>query len=84
MEISDAQKKECCKEEQKQLKLQGDQKITEASILLMQSVASATTVPLGSLELIRLPSLVQEFPVSHAPPRSHGLALYKRYRVFRI
>lgn len=74
----------CCKDEQKQIKLEKDH---QKSVLLfdaMQLLAMALpTYPL-QVHVVSFPSVTEENPRSHAPPRSCAIAIYKRNCVFRI
>ncbi|MEO8583115.1 MAG: hypothetical protein ABI415_04915 [Flavitalea sp.] len=81
MEKSD---KGCCKDEHKFLKDDSAQKLAENNLqmLLLSSVA----IPASFTELpaTDIPSVPEENPVSHAPPRTHGIAIYIFKRSFLI
>ncbi|MFN4315327.1 MAG: HYC_CC_PP family protein [Chitinophagaceae bacterium] len=83
MDKSHEGNKGCCKDEHKQLKLENDHKgvstyqLTElASVLL--------PVPLFELPHINLPTVTEQNPLSHAPPRRGDIAVYIQNCVFRI
>jgi len=74
----------CCKDEHKFVKNETDQKIAEAGFQMMQ-LASAT-LPASFLEIpdLYFSSVTEETPISHAPPRSGGIAVYILNRTFLI
>jgi hypothetical protein len=83
MEKSQEKENGCCKDEQKQVKLESDHKgVTPYSLTELGSVA----LPVAVFELpdIELPTVTEQNPQSHAPPRSGGIAVYIRNCVFRI
>lgn len=84
--IEETEKKNngCCKDEQKFLKNDIDQKTTESAFQLIQLMAVALTVSFVEITTINLPSVTEENPISHAPPRSSGIAFYIRNCVFLI
>ena len=72
----------CCKDEHKFVKNSVDQKATESSIEILQSLTA--TVPVSDFNLSEFySSIVHKFPVSHAPPVSDR-EIYIRNCVFRI
>ena len=84
METSQQADNGCCKDEHKQVKLENDH---YKSGVAFQAVQSATiTLPVDFLQipLVAFSSVTEENPRSNAPPRSCGLAIYKRNCVFRI
>jgi len=78
------QTKGCCRDEQIKLKLTGDQKMVEAYQLVHTNFTPAF-IPFIELptELFAL-SVAEQNPMSHAPPRNVGVALYIRHCIFRI
>lgn len=76
-------KKGCCKDEQKQIKLEKDQKIVENSILFAQSCGTALTPGFTYLEVL-IPSVTEKYPTNNAPPRSWKQSLFLLNCVFRI
>jgi hypothetical protein len=75
--------KGCCKDEYKQLKLQGDQK-TATSYQAIQLISIALPSAFLELPFLKLPSIAQGIPLSHGPPQNDGIPLYIRNKVFRI
>jgi len=75
--------KACCKDEHKQLKLQNDQKAA-ASYQAIQLSSVAILTNFFTCPSVHLSSLVEENPLSHAPPGSECIPLYIRNQVFRI
>ena len=73
----------CCKDEHKQVKLDNDHK-GSASYELTELTSSAITLPEFEIFSLNIPSVTQQHPVSHAPPRSGDLAVYILNHVFRI
>lgn len=73
----------CCKDEHKQVKLETDHKGVSAYQLAEQGPA-ALPVPLFEIADINLPTVTEQIPRSHAPPRSSEIAVYIRNCVFRI
>ena len=74
----------CCKDEHKFLKNEADQKTTEAVFQLIQLLAVAlpvSTIEVSSTDVL---SVIEENPISHAPPRSNGVAVYIRNCIFLI
>ncbi|MDP9229920.1 MAG: hypothetical protein M3O67_04500 [Bacteroidota bacterium] len=79
------QTKGCCKDEQKQVKLENDQKVTEAAIHLAQISAEAITPIFSDYYSFKYASsLTEDYPVIHAPPQSENVALFVLNCVFRI
>jgi len=75
----------CCKDEQKQLKLDKDQKITDNAFKLIQSTSSATvTTTFPEIQGTHFFSSPENKPLGHAPPRNHKRAVYLRNCVFLI
>ncbi|NCU04659.1 MAG: hypothetical protein GXC73_11800 [Chitinophagaceae bacterium] len=83
MEKDGKGKNNCCKDEQKQIKLEKDQKIAE-SFQLMQLVATALPVTFVSFTQQLPSSVTEENPRSNAPPLTDNTSLYIRNCVFRI
>jgi hypothetical protein len=75
--------KGCCKDEQKQVQLKTDHKAAESFQMLQLSSVAIFPVHF-ELAAIHLPSVTEENPLSHAPPRSGSVAVYIRNCVFRI
>ena len=80
----DLQDKSCCKDEHKQVKVENDHFKTQVASLEMQFAALALPVSFIDVPAIEFSSITEENPTSNAPPRSCGIAIYKRNGVFRI
>ena len=76
MEKNDAKKTSCCKDEHKFIKNDTDQKVVESSFQLMQIAGAALLTGYSELSLLHIPSVTEENPVSNAPPRDYGVAVY--------
>ncbi len=74
----------CCRDEQKFLKNSTDQKTTESAFSTLQLITTAFPVSFIEIPSAYFPFAAEENPVSHAPPRSNGVAVYVRNCVFRI
>ena len=74
----------CCKDEHKFVKNITDQKTAEAGFQLIQLIASAIPVSFVEIPSVNFLTVTEENPISHAPPRSGGVAVYIRNCVFLI
>jgi hypothetical protein len=74
----------CCKDENKFVKNNVDQKVAESAVQLIEITAIATPVGLVYSSEHYLSSFIQEYPISNAPPRSNGVGIYILNSVFRI
>jgi hypothetical protein len=74
----------CCKDEQKLIKNDTDQKSTGSSFFLIRFLTPAELTGFAEMPLIRIASLPELNPVSNAPPRCTALPIYKRNRTFLI
>jgi hypothetical protein len=83
MEKSQEKNSGCCKDEHKQFKLESDHTFS-AAYMLSDLVSIAVPTPLFELFDIKLPTVTEKNPLSHAPPRSRGIAVYIQNCVFRI
>jgi hypothetical protein len=74
----------CCKDENKFIKNNADQKYSETAFQM--APLSMVAIPVSFVEIpsVNLPSLTEENPITHAPPRNSGVAVYIRNCVFRI
>jgi hypothetical protein len=84
MDKTDEKDNGCCRDEHKFLKNDSDQKITAVGFQMIQLMAVA--LPVSSIEMYSTDfvSVTEENPVSHAPPRTSGVAVYIRNCVFLI
>ncbi len=73
----------CCKDEHKQVKLKSDHK---GAVSFQLTELSSGIIPAPEFELpyITLPTVTEQHPLSHAPPRSGETAVYIRNCVFLI
>ena len=83
MEKSHEKNNGCCKDEHKQVKLESDHKGT-ATYSLTELPSVALFDPAFELPDIKLPTVTEQNPLSHAPPRSCDIAVYIRNCVFLI
>ncbi|RXK62203.1 hypothetical protein ESA94_04105 [Lacibacter luteus] len=83
MEKDGKGKNDCCKDEQKQIKLEKDQKVAE-SFQAMQLIATAIPVSSIVYTLPHVTSVTEENPRSNAPPLTDATSLYIRNCTFRI
>jgi len=74
----------CCKDENKFVKNNVDQKVVESAIQLIKMEAVATPVGLIYPSEHYFSALIQEYAISNAPPRSNGVGIYILNSVFRI
>ncbi len=84
MEKTDEKDNSCCKDEHKFIKNETDQKAAEASFQMIQLVATVLPVSFIELPAADFPALTGENPLSHAPPRCGGVAVYIRNCIFLI
>jgi hypothetical protein len=83
MEKDGEGKNDCCKDEQKQLKIEKDQKTT-ATFELTLSLAVALPVSYLPLALNKLASVTEDYPLNNAPPSAADYPDYIRNCSFRI
>jgi hypothetical protein len=74
----------CCKDEHKQVKTNGDQKIVSSDLQFLKLFSSATTVSVQSLPDFRVASFAIAYPTSNAPPDIGKVAVFILNRNFRI
>lgn len=84
MDKSNGKNNGCCKDEHKFLKNTTDQKIAESSFQLIEIMGTALPALYAELPSIKISSLTEENPVTNAPPRSNGVAVYILNRTFLI
>ncbi|MBP9097633.1 MAG: hypothetical protein V9F01_04525 [Chitinophagaceae bacterium] len=84
MEKSDEKDNGCCKDEHKFIKNDTDQKAAEAGFQMIQLFATAIPVSFVEIPSADFPTVTEENPISHAPPRSGGVAVYVRNCTFLI
>lgn len=82
MEKSEQSGNDCCKEEQKQIKIEKEHQKTET--VFQPLVPQALLSSFVDKPTVSISSITEENPTGNAPPRSNGPALFKRNCVFRI
>ena len=73
----------CCKDENKFVKNNIDQKVAEPSIQLIQMAAIISPVAFLYISEHFI-SIIQGNSISHAPPRNNGVGIYILNNVFRL
>jgi len=84
MEKSEEKDNGCCKDEHKFVKNDNDQKTAEALVITFASQVIDLPIEYFSVLDIPVSSVTEKHPVSHAPPRSNGVAVYIRNCSFLI
>ncbi len=84
MEKKDNVDNGCCKDEQKFVKDDSAQKLTESNLQILQLFSEATPALFTELPTLAFPSVTEENPISHAPPRTQSIAIYIYKRSFLI
>ena len=74
----------CCKDEHKFFKDNSAQKLADNNLQLLQIFSAAIPATYIELPSINFPSVTEANPISHAPPREQGLAIYILKRSFLI
>ena len=75
---------DCCKDENKFIKNDTDQKTAEATFKMGQVIAVAMPVAFFEIPAADISSVTEQNPISHAPPPHSGVAVYIRNCVFRL
>jgi hypothetical protein len=76
--------KGCCKDDHKQIKIQGEQKVASSFISEFNAPVILPLVPIAYYSLSVSASLAVTFPVSNAPPDKAPIPVYLHNCVFRI
>ena len=84
MAKSDEKDNECCKDENKLIKNDSDQKAAEAGFQLIQLFGESLPIVFIEISFNDFPLFKEVNSISHAPPRSYGVAMYIRNGVFLI
>mgnify|MGYP005611036259 FL=1 len=84
MEKSEEKDNGCCKDEHKFVKNDNDQKTTESFVTNFSLQVIDLPVECFTSSEILVSSVTEKHPVSHAPPRSSGVAVYIRNCTFLI
>lgn len=75
--------KGCCKDEHKQLKVD-DQKPVGANLSIVHLTSTAVISTFFELASVYVPSIIEQNPLTNAPPREQSVPLFIRNCVFRI
>ncbi|MBI5856842.1 MAG: hypothetical protein HZB42_04250 [Sphingobacteriales bacterium] len=84
MKKSDEKENGCCRDEHKFVSNKGDQKTGETGIRILQLLSLALPQAFYIITEIVPSSLSEKNPISHAPPRGDGVAVYIRNCIFLI
>jgi hypothetical protein len=84
MEKGDEKDNGCCKDEQKFIKNDADQKFVESSTYIFKVLTTSELPVYPQCSIVPASSLTELDPVSNAPPRCKGQAIYIRNRTFLI
>jgi len=84
MEKSEEKDNGCCKDEHKFVKNDNDQKTAESFVTNFALQVIDIPVECFTSSEILVSSVTEKHPVSHAPPRSSGVAVYIRNCTFLI
>jgi hypothetical protein len=84
MEKSEAQKKGCCKDENRQVKLNNEHKQIEYFYCFIQLAPLSLTSYFFQLKNTGAPKTSEQFPVSNAPPLAGVMPVYLLFCVFLI
>jgi len=84
MEKTNEKDNGCCKDEHKFVKSNTDQKTAEAGFQLIHLTSIALPFSFIEIPFPYFSSVTEQNPVSHAPPRNAGVAVYIRNCVFLI
>jgi hypothetical protein len=76
--------KGCCQDEQKQLKIEKDQKVSETAFQFHTISSVAVAHSYLSLPSIYFLSRISDIPVAHAPPQPGAVPIFVLNRNFRI
>ena len=74
----------CCKDENKFVKNNVDQKVAESGIQLIQLAAVATPAAFIYTSEYHFTTIIHEKPLNYAPPRNNGVGIYILNSVFRL
>ena len=76
--------KKCCKDAQKTIKLEKDQKTAQSFLKFADPTLVAIPINYHDLRQVEINSITQEFPVTNAPPRSSKVQTHILHCSFRI
>lgn len=84
MQQSEKKANDCCKDENKFIKNNTDQKTAEATFQMAQVMAVSLPVAFFDIPTADISCVTETNHLSHAPPRDSGVAIYIRNCVFRL
>src|SRR5258705_11087377 len=76
--------KGCCKDEQKQVKIEKDQKVSEPGFVFNKLFIQSSSHASIKINCIYIFSPSLEYPLTHAPPQTRNVSLFVRNCIFRI
>ena len=76
--------KGCCKDDHKQIKLQGEQKVANFFVSEFNCPVEVPLEPVAHYLVAYSSSLATNYPVSHAPPDKAVIPIYLHNCLFRI
>ena len=76
--------KGCCKDDQKQVKLKDDQKLSETDFKVAKISDELIYPVFPGYSLAGISSMTEEYPVTHAPPQIALFSLFILHCVYRI
>ena len=76
--------KGCCKDEHKQVKIQGEHKSTSEFNTIFLFPIEISIAQVDQYKFLSVSSVTITYPVSNAPPNKALIPLYLSNRVFRI
>jgi hypothetical protein len=79
-----AKHKSCCKDEQKKLQIEKDQKTSESVFQFVQNSTAVVLVHHAIVPVFYFSSIAVQTPVAHAPPDTGSVPDYIRFCHFRI
>jgi hypothetical protein len=84
MEKSNKKDNGCCKDEHKFVKNENDQKVAESFVINLSLQVIDLPVVFPDVADVPFVSITEEHPMSNAPPRSSGVAVYILNSTFLI
>ncbi len=79
-----AEKKGCCHDEHKELKVEKDQKASESAFKFLTTSSNAVVVSFIDLPILYPSSIILDNPSTHAPPRLGAVPIFILNCNFRI
>jgi len=74
----------CCKDEQKQFKIDNEHKIIESSVSFLHPDLALLPKHFEKPQTFNFTSITEEHPATNAPPGPGSIPIYIRNNVFRI